>query len=93
MIVVIDASVALKWFFSAREDEAHVDNALEILRGIDDGKAQMVQPPHFLAEVAAVLAAQEAQLAVLPPGPEVTIRFIDLGERSDLGHVMSPLPQ
>ena len=61
MIVVIDASVALKWFFSAREDEAHVDNALEILRGIDDGKARMVQPPHFLAEVAAVLAREKPE--------------------------------
>ena len=59
MILVVDASVALKWFFSAREDETHIENALEILKGIDAGDIQILQPPHFLAEVAAVLAQEK----------------------------------
>ena len=63
LIVVIDASVALKWFFSDREDEEHVNNALEILRCIDSGQVRMVQPPHFLAEMAAVLAREKPEEA------------------------------
>ena len=59
MILVVDASVALKWFFEEREDEPHVGEAAAILRSIDAGRARMVQPPHFLAEVAAVLAREQ----------------------------------
>ena len=61
MILVVDTSVALKWFFRACEDEAHTDSALAILAGIDTGRFQMVQPPHFLAEVAAVLAREKPE--------------------------------
>lgn len=57
MICVVDASVAVKWFvrgdWADRED--HVDAALKLLRASAQGKAHFVQPPHFLAEVAAVL--------------------------------------
>ena len=59
MILVLDASVVLKWFFQMHDDENHVSHALEILAGIDAGHIQMVQPPHFLAEVAAVLAREK----------------------------------
>jgi predicted nucleic acid-binding protein len=47
--IVVDASVALKWFF--QEDEDHNDEAIALLVGY-----QLIQPPHFIAEVAAVLA-------------------------------------
>ena len=57
MICVVDASVAVKWFvrgdWAARED--HVDVALNLLQVSAQGQARFVQPPHFLAEVAAVL--------------------------------------
>ena len=56
MILVVDASVAVKWFLGDRQDEAHMGEADAILRSIGAGRARMVQPPHFLAEVAAVLA-------------------------------------
>ena len=59
MILVVDASVALKWFLGEREDESHAGEATAILRSIDAGRARMVQPPHFLAEVAAVLAREQ----------------------------------
>ena len=58
MILVVDASVALKWFLGARPDEAEAPNAVDILRAVGAGRVQMVQPPHFLAEVAAVLARE-----------------------------------
>ena len=56
MIVVVDASVALKWFLKWRPEEGDVDAATDILEAVGDGRLRMLQPPHFLAEVAAVLA-------------------------------------
>lgn len=58
MNVVVDASVAIKWFFRLRDDEREVDAALELLRGVLDDRVKLVQPPHFVAEMAAVLARE-----------------------------------
>ncbi len=58
MICVVDASVAVKWFvdgdWALRED--HLEPALAILRASSEARLEFLQPPHFLAEVAAVLA-------------------------------------
>lgn len=58
MICVIDASVAVKWFaegdWALREDD--VEPALKILKASTSGTLDFYQPPHFLAEVAAVLS-------------------------------------
>ena len=58
MILVVDASVALKWFFQDRDDEADVDAALAVLRAVADGSVKLIQPPHFMAEMTAVLARE-----------------------------------
>ena len=56
MIVVADASVALKWFLRDAPGEDHQGQALHLLEQAVGGQVQLWQPPHFLAEVAAVLA-------------------------------------
>lgn len=56
MILVVDASVVLKWFLHVRDSGPDRDRALALLAGVDDDSVQLVQPPHFIAEVAAVLA-------------------------------------
>jgi predicted nucleic acid-binding protein len=56
VIVVVDGSVAIKWFVSVKPDEEHADRALRILEQTVRGSMRMVQPPHFIAEVVAVLA-------------------------------------
>ena len=56
MRVVVGASVALKWFIGADDDKPHAERAMQVLRGIDGDHLQLIQPPHFFAEVAAVLA-------------------------------------
>lgn len=56
MIAVVDASVAIKWFLFFRPEEDHADLALKILEEAVLGKLKLVQPPHFIAEVTAVLA-------------------------------------
>lgn len=65
MIVVIDASVALKWFLRDSPEEDHADRALGLLEQIASGTIRMVQPPHFVAEVAAVLARLKPQEALV----------------------------
>lgn len=56
MILVVDASVALKWFLNVTEGEPDRDRALTLLNGVDNESVQLVEPAHFIAEVAAVLA-------------------------------------
>ncbi len=53
---VVDASVVVKWIFPDTENEADTRTALALLRAIQSGSVQVVQPSHWLAEVAAVLA-------------------------------------
>ena len=66
MICVIDASVAVKWFAVGdwAQTENDIDPALDILRSSTDGGVEFFQPPHFLAEVAAVLTRLDPDRAL-----------------------------
>ena len=50
-----DASVIVKWVFPGRENEADTDKALGLLAAIREGSVRLYQPPHWLAEVSAVI--------------------------------------
>lgn len=52
----MDASVILKWLLAdpVREPDTRLASAL--MESIADGRHEIIQPPHWLAEVAAVLA-------------------------------------
>ena len=65
MICVVDASVAVKWFVEGEwaKNEDHVDHALSLLLACRDGRVNFLQPVHFVAEVAAVLARGKPQAA------------------------------
>lgn len=63
MILVLDASVAIKWFFRDDPKEQHSQQALAILQAVASGEVQLVQPPHFMAEVSAVLSREKTQQA------------------------------
>ena len=52
---VVDASVAVKWALPLKERELHQEQALTLLQEIQQGKARVLQPPHWLVEVGAVL--------------------------------------
>lgn len=56
MILTLDASVVIKWFFRDDPNEQHAQQALQILSALATGEVKLIQPPHFLAEVSAVLA-------------------------------------
>jgi len=90
VIVVADASVALKWFLTDSLAEDHTDIALVIFEAAVLGRIQLLQPVHFIAEVAAVLARvkpDEAKSDLLDliaierltvDGPEVYTRAVSL---------------
>ena len=70
MICVVDASVAVKWFaegdWALRED--HLEPALDILQASSRGTVEFFQPPHFLAEVAAVVSRLK---------PDKALQYVD----------------
>lgn len=80
MILVLDASVAIKWFLHFRESEDHCQRALEILAGIGDGRVQMVQPAHFLAEMGAVLAREKPADAQADLSDLMAVEFESVAE-------------
>lgn len=56
MTVVLDASVIVKWIFADRAEESHSPLALQLLQLIKESRLGVAQPPHWLAEAAAVIA-------------------------------------
>jgi predicted nucleic acid-binding protein len=59
--LVLDASVAVKWFLPDAPDEADAPAACELLVGVQKGRLTLRQPAHWRPEIAAVLARR------LPP--------------------------
>ena len=53
---VIDASVAVKWFLPDAADEADTLQALDLFLRLRAGEISLLQPAHWKAEVASVLA-------------------------------------
>lgn len=80
MILVVDASVVAKWFLHFRREEQHAQRALEILAGIDDGSVRMLQPPHFIAEMGAVLAREKPRDALADLADLMAVEFEQIGE-------------
>lgn len=64
MIVVLDASVVVKLLVEDPAREPDTDEAFGIFSAISDGKLGILQPVHWLAEVAAVAARLSPKSAV-----------------------------
>ncbi len=60
---VLDASVVVKWFFSETPREHDAPKALELLHAIKTEEVSLVQPPHWLAEAAAVISRLNSTIA------------------------------
>lgn len=56
MIVVLDASVVLKWLLEDPAREPDTEKALAVIESAIRGGLEILQPVHWLAEVAAVAA-------------------------------------
>jgi len=61
--LVLDASVILKWFLVDPQREPDLDKALSLLKRFSEGEIRIIQPVHWLAEVAAVLSRLSPQTA------------------------------
>ena len=61
MKLVVDASVAIKWFVGA-VDEQHVAQADAVADAIEHSETELLAPGHWTAEVIAVLARRNPQL-------------------------------
>lgn len=56
MRLVVDASVAVKWFVPERPDEQNLAEAFEVARYITSEHAELFAPPHWIGEILSVLA-------------------------------------
>ena len=63
MKLVVDASVAVKWFLPESSREQDADRATTLLHAVREGRVDLVQPPHWLAEVAAVITRLRPEIA------------------------------
>ncbi|MEQ1486300.1 type II toxin-antitoxin system VapC family toxin [Methyloglobulus sp.] len=63
MIVIADASVSIKWFFQASPEEQDAGQAVQLLRLVQSGEVTLVQPPHWLPEVVAVITRVRPDIA------------------------------
>jgi predicted nucleic acid-binding protein len=63
MRLVVDASVAVKWFLHNKPGEQDVKQALTILSALRNGEANAIQPPHWLVEAMSVLAREAPPFA------------------------------
>lgn len=61
--VVVDASVAVKWAFPFSDDETDGEKAIALLDSYRRGEIAVLEPPHWLAEVAAVVARKSPATA------------------------------
>jgi predicted nucleic acid-binding protein len=64
MIIVLDASVILKWLLEDPLREPDTDKASALMESIVAGEQEILQPVHWLAEVAAVAARLTPSTAV-----------------------------
>ncbi|MCI0519018.1 MAG: type II toxin-antitoxin system VapC family toxin [Chloroflexi bacterium] len=56
MKAVLDASVIVKWLFADPDREELTTEATVLMNAVVEGRIAAMQPPHWLAEVGAVLA-------------------------------------
>lgn len=63
MTLVIDASVIIKWLFQDPERETDTEQATALVAALARGDLAVVQPPHWLIEVAAVMVRETPERA------------------------------
>jgi predicted nucleic acid-binding protein len=54
--LVVDASVAVKWFLNRRPEEPHLIEAEAVAAAVGLGRTELLAPAHWIPEIIAVLA-------------------------------------
>jgi len=60
--LVVDASVSVKWFVRDSLEEEDVEPAVDLLIGVGKNHIELIQPPHWMAEIVAVLSRLQPHL-------------------------------
>ena len=81
MNFVIDASVAVKWFFPESPEEQNTEQAITILQRIGTGTIEPLQPVHWVTEVVAVINRLD---------PDIVDDAIDLLDAMEFATVDGP---
>lgn len=55
-VAILDASVIVKWLFRDTKPEVGAEQATRLMERVSRGSLAVLEPPHWLAEVGAVLA-------------------------------------
>lgn len=79
--LVIDANIVVKWIFPDSQKEPHLPQAIHLLKAIKEDVINVLQPPHWLVEVIAVVARLESKVA------EDAINFLHAMEFSTIESV------
>jgi predicted nucleic acid-binding protein len=85
--LVVDASVALKWFLREMPHEHHLDRAEAVAAALDRADTQLFAPVHWTAEVISVLARVrptlvDSALLVLDDAHPKVIRGVPILKRA-----------
>jgi predicted nucleic acid-binding protein len=75
MTVVLDASVILKWLLEDPTQEPDTEKAVALIDAVIQGKLDILQPVHWLIEVAAVAARLTPQTATNDVGLLSAMQF------------------
>jgi predicted nucleic acid-binding protein len=75
VIVVLDASVVLKWMLADPASEPDTDKAILVVQSVVQGRLEILQPLHWLVETAAVLARLSPQTALQDVGMLSAMQF------------------
>jgi predicted nucleic acid-binding protein len=75
MTIVLDASVILKWLLEDPAKEPDTEKALALIDAVVHGKLEILQPVHWLTEVAAVAARLTPQTVVDDVGMLSAMQF------------------
>lgn len=78
MRLVVDASVAVKWAIRDPLIEHDVDKAVALLRAIRARTIEAIEPPHWTAEIIAVIARARPQRVALMLGILSTLPVKDV---------------
>jgi predicted nucleic acid-binding protein len=79
--IVIDASVIVKWIIPDPDREPNTEEALQLLGDLREARVEVLQPLHWLTEVAAVLSR------LRPEAAEPAIDLLDALELPSTGDV------
>ena len=80
MIVVVDASVIIKWLVQDPEREEGTDKATRLMEQVTNGEQPVLQPTHWIVEVGAVLARESPATAAEDVG---MLRALELPATDD----------